>query len=308
MKFGKLADVSGVDFTLPTEPEGNADILQKLEAGRCSLYVGCTGWSMPEWKGTYYPSKAPVREFLHHYSQQFNTIEFNSTHYTIPKVETVKRWKSESADDFVFCPKVFKFISHTKQLGLDGDNITRMMDSLVHLEEKLGPFFMQLPPYFAADRLSLLEEFYQAWPEGIPLFVELRHESWYSDSTLLDHLQMMTASYGHRLLITDVAGRRDLMHMRLCGDTLMVRWVGNSPYHEDRQLHPTDKPRIAEWMDRINYYVAAGVKTVYFFAHEPDNILAPDIAAYICELAARNPLISTRGPSIMGGDAQLTLF
>lgn len=308
MKFGKLTDISAVDFALPPEPATNEAILQGLSPAGCTLYIGCTGWSMPEWKGTYYPTKTPATRYLEHYSQQFNTIEFNSSHYTIPKVETVKRWKEQSTDDFVFCPKVFKYISHTKQLGMDGDNMARMMDSLIHLDEKLGPFFMQLPPYYSADRLPQLREFYERWPATVELHIELRHESWYKEAGILTELQQLTASYGHHLLITDVAGRRDMMHMRLCGDSLMVRWVGNSAANEERALLPTDKQRAQDWLSRISYYIHRGIKRVYFFTHEPDNILAPDIAAYICEQAESNPLITTRGPQRLDGGSQLTLF
>jgi len=303
MKFGKLEDITGVDFTLPPEPINNTAVLDSLPADiPISLYIGCTGWTMPAWKGSYYPEKIAAKDFLKHYSQQFNTIEFNSTHYTIPKVETVKRWKAESADDFIFCPKVFKYISHTKTLGVDGDNTLRMLDSLCHLEEKLGPFFIQLPPYFGSDRLSTIETFLKSWDSDVSIGWELRHDSWFSNCTELDELQAMLMSYGHTLLLTDVSGRRDLMHMRVSGDYLMVRWVGN-------ELHPTDYARIDEWAERIIYYGIQGVKKIYFFTHEPDNILAPDIAAYLCsKVKAINAEVITRGPSLLSPASQLKLF
>lgn len=302
MKFGKLADISAVDFTIPEEPASNEKILGSLgPSTECMLYVGCTGWSMPQWKGSYYPASAPAKDFLKHYSQQFNTIEFNTTHYNIPKVETVKKWRTESADDFLFCPKVYKFISHTKNLGIDGDNIIRMVDSLAHLEEKLGPMFMQLPPYFDTERLAVLERFLERWPAGQQLAIELRHASWYESESALADVQNLLTSHGHSLLITDVAGRRDLMHMRLCGDSLMVRWVGNG-------LHPSDYRRIDEWLDRIRYYASRGLKSVYFFTHEPDNILAPDIAAYLCSKVTAESELITRGPQKLSGASQLKLF
>ena len=304
MKFGRLDDISGVDLSLPVDHAGNRAIFDALPKSdeKPTLYVGCTGWTMPAWKGTYYPEKLAAKNFLEHYSKQFNTIEFNSTHYTIPKVDTVKRWKTESADDFIFCPKVFKFISHTKTLGTDGDNITRMVDSLVHLEEKLGPLFIQLPPYFGADRLGIIEQFLKYWDNHISISWELRHPSWYSETSALDDLQQLLMENGHTLLLTDVAGRRDVMHMRISGDYLMLRWVGNA-------LHPTDYTRIDQWADRIAYYTQNGIKKVYFFTHEPDNILAPDIAAYLCtRIRENNHAINTRGPRLLGSDSQLKLF
>lgn len=301
MKFGKLEDISGVDFSLPADHTHNESLLSPLAARPATLYVGSTGWSMPEWKGTYYPSKAPAKDFVKHYSHQWNSIEFNTTHYRIPTPETVHRWRTETADDFVFCPKVYKYISHTKDLGKGREDLTRYIDTMVLLEHKLGPMFMQLPPYFDIERESVLIDFLDRWPAGLPLAIELRHESWYADYSTLDNLQNILASKGHSLLITDVSGRRDLLHMRLCGDYLMVRWVGNG-------LHSTDYARIDEWKQRLQLYVQQGVRKIYFFTHEPDNILAPDIASYLCKAASEIPLLSTRGPKRLGEDSQLKLF
>lgn len=301
MKFGKLENVDAVDFSLPQEPSNNINHLSGSPAKAPTLYVGCTGWTMPDWKGTFYPEKTRVKDFLSAYSKQFNTIEFNTTHYNIPKVETVKRWKAESTDDFIFCPKVFKYISHTKDLGVSRDGVNRMLDSLIHLEEKLGPFFMQLPPYYGLDRKEQLLEFVDNWPREIPIAVELRNASWYESETELDQLQDEVATLGQSLLITDVSGRRDIVHMRICQDILLVRWVGNS-------LHPTDYARIDEWIDRIIYYVNHGLEKIYFFAHEPDNLLAPDIAMYICEQVTKKIDLTTRGPQRITSGSQLKLL
>jgi len=301
MKFGKLQDISQVDFSLPADHPKNKLLYPDIEHQEATLYVGSTGWSMPEWKGSYYPPKAPARDFARYYSQQWNAIEFNTTHYRIPKADTVHKWRTETTDDFVFCPKVYKYISHTKELGKGRDDLARYIDTVSLLEHKLGPVFMQLPPYFGTDRQPILLDFIDRWPAGLPLAVELRHESWYTDYTQLDTLQEVLAAKGHSLLLTDVSGRRDMLHMRLCGDHLMVRWVGNG-------LHDTDYQRILEWRDRIAHYVAQGVRQIYFFTHEPDNILAPDIASYLCEVVADVPMLSTRGPKRLSDDTQLKLF
>ena len=61
------------------------------------------------------------------------------------------------------------------------------------------------------------------------------------------------------------------LHMRLTTPIAMVRFVGNG-------LHPTDYTRIDEWVERIVSWQKMGLREVYFFTHEPDNLLAPDIA------------------------------
>lgn len=292
MKFGKLADISQVDFTLPPDPAGNKKVLQALDApeGLPTCFIGCTGWSMPEWIGKVYPKGAKSKDFLKYYSQQFNTIEFNTTHYRIPNFSTVEKWYNESAPGFKFCPKIPQTISHSRDLGGNNDSLERFTDVILGLQEKLGACFVQFPPYFGHDRLGLLENFLQRWPRSIDLAVEVRHESWFETETKRRDLFNLLFRYGAGTVITDVAGRRDVLHMALTNGIAMVRFVGNG-------LHPTDYERIDRWVDRLNDWFRQGLHEVFFFTHEPDNILAPELARYLYEQIGVNDAIKTRGPS-----------
>jgi uncharacterized protein YecE (DUF72 family) len=305
MKFGKLEDISNVDFSLPKEAESNNIVFSSLIKGEATFYVGCTGWGTKEWKGRYYPNKTKAADFLLEYGRQFNTIELNSTHYGTPKPETLQKWYDHTPDDFKFCPKIHKAISHRKTLGTDSDIIENTMDALSIFQDKLGPCFMQLPPYFGSDRMESLEHFFDIFPSEFDLSIELRHPSWFEDEVVMDELQKMAISHNVGLLITDVAGRRDVLHMRVCGDYIMVRFVGNAT---ETTLHPTDYERIDGWVARIQYYVEKGIKNIYFFPHEPDNILAPDLAEYICSRIAEHTIINTRGPKRIDTGQQLNLF
>lgn len=305
MKFGKLSDISNVDFSMPEEPSSNAAILSKYESVNSKLYIGATGWTSKDWKGTYYPTKTKAADFLKEYAKQFNSIELNSTHYGTPKIETLQKWYDQTPADFVFCPKIHKAISHRKTLGTDSDIIENTMNALSLFREKLGPSFMQLPPYFDSSRMDDLEFFFEKFPQEFDLSIELRHESWFEDPVLLDELQDMCVTYNKGLLITDVAGRRDVLHMRICSNYLMVRFVGNA---SDTELHPTDLERVDNWIQRLDYYTAQGIEKIYFFPHEPDNILAPDLADYLCRRITEITNIQARGPKKIVSDQQLNLF
>jgi uncharacterized protein YecE (DUF72 family) len=305
MKFGKLEDISRVNFTLPSDPAGNRKVLSGLkmleEPPTC--YIGCTGWSMPEWVGKVYPKGAKSKDFLKYYSQQFNTIEFNTTHYRIPGFSTVEKWYQESEPDFKFCPKVPQSVSHSRDLGAGGDSLKLFTEAISGLKEKLGACFLQLPPYFGHDRLPLLENFLQRWPTDMDLAVEVRHESWFdTDSNRRDLLNLLFR-YGAGTVITDVAGRRDVLHMALTSGIAIVRFVGNG-------LHPTDYSRIDRWVDRINDWFEQGLHEIFFFTHEPDNILAPELALYLFEKIKNNSTIRVKGPSLLDEEEgeQMTLF
>lgn len=306
MNFGKLSNIEAVDFSLPEDAASTALALAKNNSSGATptFYIGCTGWGMKEWLGKVYPEKAKASEFLRHYTRQFNTIELNTTHYRIPDWATIQKWKTEAADDFRFCPKLPQTISHSNHLGISGGELPAFCESIQQLEEKLGCCFMQLPPYFGVDRLAVLERFLERFPSHIPLALELRHESWFGESSATAALFEQMEARNISTVITDVAGRRDVLHMRLTTKTAMVRFVGNN-------LHPTDYQRADAWVERLAQWFSQGLEEVYFFTHEPDNLLAPELAYYIFEQAKQISNVQTRGPKLAGNEppqGQMSLF
>ncbi|MCB0642030.1 MAG: DUF72 domain-containing protein, partial [Phaeodactylibacter sp.] len=83
-----------------------------------------------------------------------------------------------------------------------------------------------------------------------------------------------------------------------------VRFVGNG-------LHPTDYRRIDEWVQRLAGWTGKGLPEVFFFTHEPDNLLAPDLSLYLFEQVAAGTTFSARGPKFIDGPEsgeQMALF
>lgn len=305
MKFGKLADISNVDFQLPDDPPETAAVLRRsgTAGDPLQVYIGGTGWSTKEWVGKVYPPGTPTKAYLRAYTRQFNTIELNTTHYRIPTPETVERWYAESANDFHFCPKVPQSISHRRDLGLNDSQLERFVEAIAQLREKLGCCFIQLPPFFSYERLGLLERFFQRWPSDIPLAVELRHKSWFAEASRQHRTFEMLADHSIAAVITDVAGRRDVLHMHVTNALTMIRFVGNG-------LHLSDYRRIDDWVLRLRTWRDRGLGRAYFFTHEPDNILAPELAAYLLEQLKKQAGIAVRGPRLLDAEAggQMRLF
>lgn len=306
MKFGKLTDISDVDFSLAPTPAFSWEVLEKSPPRTLptQCLIGCTGWSMKEWVGKVYPKGTKAADFLKHYARQFATIELNTTHYRIPTPETIDKWYEESTPDFRFCPKIPQTISHSRNLGLGTEQFTLFCDAVAALKEKLGCCFIQLPPYFGLDRLPVLEAFLTAWPAYIPIAVEVRHESWFETKGGLEAFLACLQQHGQTAVITDVAGRRDVAHMGLSSTTTMIRFVGNG-------LHPTDYTRMDAWVERLKEWSAKGLQTIYFFPHEPDNILAPDLSVYLHRQVAARSDFQVRGPELIDGPEpgdQMALF
>lgn len=303
MEFGKLPDISRVDFTLPPDPPQNAEVLSALPktASASAIYLGATGYNMKLWVGSWYPAGTKDKDHLRHYGTQFATIEHNTTHYRIPDEATVARWREDTPPDFRFCPKIPQTISHARDLGLSGSQIRLFCDVIAGLEEKLGCCFLQVPPYFSTRDLAVLARFLDVFPKDIPLAVEVRHESFFEPTVAAEDFFQLLQSQNITTVVTDVAGRRDVCHLRLTSGKVLVRFVGNN-------LHPTDYTRIRDWAARLADWYAAGLREAYFFTHEPDNLLAPDLAAFCAEVFSEKiPNAAVRGPRKVGG-GQGSLF
>lgn len=302
MDFGKLPSVDRVDFTLPPEPAPNGDVLAVLTPPvQASLYLGATGYNMKPWVGHWYPFGAKDKDFLRYYGTQFNTIEHNTTHYRIPDTATVARWREEVPSDFRYCPKIPQTISHARDLGLSSGLIPLFCEVIAGLEEQMGCCFLQLPPQFSTRDLPMLERFLEAFGPDIPLAVEVRHPSFFEPTVAAEMFFQMLQEKNVATVITDVAGRRDVCHMRLTNRHVLIRFVGNG-------LHPTDYERIRAWSERLKHWFDAGLHAAYFFTHEPDNLLAPDLAAFCAEVfGEKMPEVVMRGPKPVSGQ-QGTLF
>ncbi len=302
MDFGKLPSVDKVDFRLPPEPPQNAGVLASLpKPARPSLYIGPTGYNMKPWVGKWYPPGAREKDFLRHYAAQFNTIEFNTTHYRIPDWATVERWREEVPGDFRFCPKIPQSISHARDLGLSGAEMSIFCEAIQRLEGRIGCCFMQLPPHFIPRELNVLARFLENFSKKIPLAVEVRHPDFFQNATAADHFFNLLQKHNTAAVITDVAGRRDVCHLRLTNARTLIRFVGND-------LHPSDYTRVREWAERLKIWFENGLHEAYFFAHEPDNLLAPELTAFCVEtFGLAMPGVVLRGPKPVAGQ-QGTLF
>lgn len=277
MEFGKVTDLQAIDFTLPPDHPLTALSLQRApRTTPAQIYVGCPVWANKQWLGSWYPATAKEASFLSHYVKQFNSIELNSTHYHLPDITTVQRWKMTAPHHFRFCPKIPQEISHYQLF--DGTAAPLLAEFCAHLqllEEKLGCAFLQLPSYFTPDKLPLLENLLRTLPSGFPLAVEIRHPACFQPEFFKDYLTLLQ-HYRLSTVITDVAGRRDALQLALTSPTVLIRFVGNS-------LHRSDFERLDAWVERIADWLAQGLQQLYFFLHQPDNTLAPELAVYFIE-------------------------
>lgn len=304
MDFGKLSNIDSVDFNLPPDVKETGIILANNSAhvpAKPAIYIGCPIWVSKEWLGKIYPAAAKDKDYLYHYTRQFNTIELNTTHYRIPDWETIERWKKTAPEGFTYCPKFPQVISHERQL-IDAEDLTATFcESIARLEDKLGVPFLQLPPYFTPGQADALAAFIDTFPKQIPLSIEFRHPDWFKPSAEVTQTFAMLEKHKISTVITDVAGRRDVLHQRLTTPTAIIRFVGHN-------LHPTDFTRIDEWVKRLITWISQGIHSIYFFIHEPDNIVSPELVAYMIKQLNQQGNFTLTPPRILPKAVQGSLF
>jgi len=302
MKFGKLESLEGVDFSLPPSHKANEALAANWKKdGATAFYMGCPAWSCKEWVGKIYPSNAKDKDFLNHYGKQFNTIELNTTFYRTPEAKTVGRWAASVPEGFRFCPKFSKQITHFRRLNNVRQLTESFCETFLPLGEKLGTFFVQLPPNFSTNEFGKLEGFIKNFPLGYRVAIEFRHESWFETASTFQEVTDMLQSHGQVALITDVAGRRDVLHQRLTCEEVMIRFVGNN-------LHATDYRRAEAWVKRLQEWAQLGLKRVYFFLHEPDDVLCPELGKYMADQLNKHTDLQAKAPVFYPKDVQSSLF
>jgi hypothetical protein len=69
------------------------------------IYVGTSGYSFKEWKGSFYPKKLSRSGWLAHYSSHLSSVEINSSFYRMPSAATLESWAEQVPAHFRFALK-----------------------------------------------------------------------------------------------------------------------------------------------------------------------------------------------------------
>lgn len=259
MKFGKVDNPGALDLRLPLDHKDTARVLREgsYSDKKPKVFIGCPRWSKAELKG-FYPKG--TKDELSYYSTQFNGIELNAFYYRIFPEKTVQGWYDRSAPDFTFFPKVPQLISQFRRLKNCQNELNDYLVSISHFKEKLGTVFLQMNDNYGPNNFDDFAKFIEGWPKDLPLTAELRHTDWFQDKAVANELYSLLEENGVGNTITDTAGRRDIIHMRLTNPTCFVRFTGAN--------HTSDVDRLDEWFERLTEWKVQGIEQINFFIHQ----------------------------------------
>jgi len=231
-----------------------------------TLYVGTSGYSYKEWKGSFYPEKIPAKDMLHYYAERLSTVEINATFYRLPQPSMLENWKEQVPSTFRFSLKASQRITHFKRLKETEEVTKYFLETAAVLGDQLGVILFQLPPNMKKD-LPRLETFLTLLPATTPAAFEFRHPTWFDDD-VLDLLR----SHNRPLVVSDTD---DL-------PTTHIDKTADWGYLRLRRVNYSEE-NLVEWAARIRDQ--NWKETFLFFKHE-DEGTGPKLAAQFLGIAS----------------------
>ena len=232
-----------------------------------NLYVGTSGYSYKEWKGSFYPEKIPAKEMLSYYAGRLSTVEINATFYRMPQKSMLENWKEQVPPAFRFSLKAPHRVTHFKRLKETEGETKYFFETAETLGDQLGVVLFQLPPNMKKD-LPRLETFLQQLPPTPRAAFEFRHPTWFDD----DVLEVLNG----RNLALVVSDTDDM-------PTTHIDKTADWGYLRLRRVNYSEE-NLSEWVGRINQQQWSD--TFVFFKHE-DEGTGPKLAAQFLQLAGR---------------------
>ena len=230
-----------------------------------TLYVGTSGYSYKEWKGSFYPEKIPAKEMLRYYSERLSTVEINATFYRMPQPSMLENWKEQVPPHFRFSLKASQRITHFKRLKETEEETKYFLETAAVLGEQMGVVLFQLPPNMKKD-LARLETFLSHLPLSVPAAFEFRHPTWFDD----DVLELLRSQ--NRPLVVSDTDDMPTTHIDKTADWGYLR-LRRVNYSEEN---------LREWVTRIR--AQNWKETFLFFKHE-DAGTGPKLAAQFLKLS-----------------------
>ena len=145
------------------------------------IHVGTSGFSYPEWRGTFYPERFPAARMLPYYAERFHTVELNNTFYRMPTREGDRRLGPGDAGGLRLRAQGVPSASPTSPAcGTSPSPSATSWTRSAALGAKLGPLLFQLPPNFRKDP-GRLGACLALVPPAVRVAFEFRHASWFDE-------------------------------------------------------------------------------------------------------------------------------
>lgn len=200
------------------------------------------------------------------YVQHFDTVELNNTFYQLPKEQSLSAWRDATPPGFTFAVKGSRFLTHMKKLKDAEMGLTRFLEPLETLGNKLGPILFQLPPKWQVDT-ERFHKFLSILPKLHSYAFEFREPTWESEPVYellrrhrAAHCAFHLAGYQSPVHITT-----DFTYVRLHGPG--GKYQGS---YSDEELRG--------WAKRIGEWIGSGLSAWVYFDNDDSGYAAKNAA------------------------------
>lgn len=250
---------------------------------------------LPQWQHAAWHADNPNGlKALQRYSRHFNSVEGNNSFYGTPSRDSLARWLEHTPEQFRFCFKIPRVISHAP-LGTQSHlAVLDFLHSLEIAHHRLGIVWLQLSSATGPEHLSALRTLFRKLPDGFQYALEVRHSAFFDKGDaerelhqLLARHQMNRVMFDTRCLFASAATDPDTreaqrkkphvpLHVVATGQHPMVRFISSLDISEAEQ-------GLQQWAFKVSQWINEG-RQPYLFFHTPNNDHAPQLAYRFTEL------------------------
>lgn len=235
------------------------------------LQIGTSGWVYKHWMGIFYPLHLPSNQQLSFYAQNFSTVEINFSFYRLPERSVFESWREQTPSGFLFAVKGSRYLTHMKKLKDPQEPLSRLMERVEGLQEKLGPILFQFPHtwHLNLERLQSFLELLQTYGQQRFTF-EFRHSSW-----LIPQVYKLLENAGVALCLP--VSPTVPLDVRLTAPWTYIRM------HTGQYGVGYSDEELSIWANRIRLFLQQETDVYIYFNNDPDGYAIHD-AQHLCRL------------------------
>jgi uncharacterized protein YecE (DUF72 family) len=235
------------------------------------LQIGTSGWVYKHWMGIFYPLHLPSNQQLSFYAQNFSTVEINFSFYRLPERSVFESWREQTPSGFLFAVKGSRYLTHMKKLKDPQEPLSRLMERVEGLQEKLGPILFQFPHtwHLNLERLQSFLELLQTYGQQRFTF-EFRHSSW-----LIPQVYKLLENAGVALCLP--VSPTVPLDVRLTAPWTYIRM------HTGQYGVGYSDEELSIWANRIRLFLQQEADVYIYFNNDPDAHAIHD-AQHLCRL------------------------
>ena len=148
------------------------------------IYIGTSGYSYPDWAGTFYEKNIEKGQMLVEYAKRFRFAEIDSTYYSMPNRFLFLNMVKKTPGDFKFAVKLHSSMTHSRDAG--PNEYAQFNDALTPLDEskKLGCLVAQFPYSFhrSDENIDYIKKMREQLG-NYPVCAEFRNSQWLDAET-----------------------------------------------------------------------------------------------------------------------------